>query len=267
MTKLLYLVPACACVALIGCAKGGTHSDDPDAPPGSSDAPACGELCDSDGDGVLDGADACPDTPQGEPVNMEGCSASQVEPTLNPAFPPYNLTFTETGDAGRPGGLTWSYTNIDRGDLFHIFWVPCDDPADVCALSMDGPIDMPAEDWHYDGGQSNLASGILVYTNTMSIPLADTTVVPLSGRLTVTIVDGSQVAIPFATLATLGIHSARIGTHGAEIPGTAYTITLLMEVADGSGVWTPYLDYYDAAPTADPGPGTAVSFGGFFYDD
>jgi hypothetical protein len=30
--------------------------------------------------------------------------------------------------------------------------------------------------------------------------------------------------------------------------------------------WTPYLDYYDAAPTPVAGMGTTTSFGGSFYD-
>jgi len=34
---------------------------------------------DSDNDGVLDGADRCPNTPAGETVNASGCSASQVD--------------------------------------------------------------------------------------------------------------------------------------------------------------------------------------------
>jgi len=256
-----------ACAALLGCAKGGTHTDDPDAPPGTPDAPSCGELCDSDGDGVLDGTDACPQTPPGEPVNMVGCSESQVSPTLEPTFPPYGLTFTEAGDAGRAGGLTWSYTGIDRADMFHIYWVPCDDPLDVCGLSLDGPVDNAAEDWHFDAARTDLTAGVLAYVNTTNIPHADATVVPLSGRLTVTVTDAAQQPLAFATVGTLGITSARVGTHGVEIPGTAYNVNLLMEVADSSGAFTPYLDYYDAAPTPDPGPGTAVSFGGFFYDE
>ena len=35
---------------------------------------------DTDGDGVTDDADLCPDTPSGETVDSEGCSASQRDP-------------------------------------------------------------------------------------------------------------------------------------------------------------------------------------------
>ena len=35
---------------------------------------------DTDGDGVTDGADLCPNTPSGESVDSDGCSASQRDP-------------------------------------------------------------------------------------------------------------------------------------------------------------------------------------------
>jgi hypothetical protein len=38
---------------------------------------------DTDGDGVLDTADACPDTPTGEPVDANGCAASQLQLLVN----------------------------------------------------------------------------------------------------------------------------------------------------------------------------------------
>jgi hypothetical protein len=86
----------------------------------------------------------------------------------------------------------------------------------------------------------------------------------LSGRLTVTITSGGPV--PFADLGTLGV-MGRDGQYGAEITGTDFTVTALIEVEDTAAVWTPYLDYFDAAMTPDPGPGSAVSFGGSFYDE
>ena len=55
-------------------------------------------------------------------------------------FPPFGLTWTPSGELGRAGGLTWTYTGIQRGDLFHIWWVVCDDPGMPCGLSLDGPI-------------------------------------------------------------------------------------------------------------------------------
>jgi hypothetical protein len=268
------------CAALVawigagGCAKGKTGGDDgddddvagqPDASAGDIDGSSCGELCDQDGDGVLDPNDACPATPSGDVVNQVGCSVSQVTPTLEPDFPPFGLTWTPTGDLGRAGGLTWTYTGIDRADLFHIYWIVCDDPATPCGLSLDGAVDGLSENWQASAPASDLAAGRLVFTNTTHIVLADSSTPQLNGRLTVTIFDASNASIPFAYLATLGV-TGRAGQFGSEIPGTGYKVVALAEVQDpSSGSWVPYLDYYDAAPTPETGGSTATSFGGSFY--
>jgi hypothetical protein len=47
-----------------------------------------GDLTDTDGDGVPDVNDECPNTPAGEFVNAVGCSESQLEPTEPPVEPP-----------------------------------------------------------------------------------------------------------------------------------------------------------------------------------
>jgi hypothetical protein len=281
-----------AALAAAGCAHGNSIDDDgssggsggvgdagPGAGPGSgtgstsqsgsqtSASSGCGDMCDGDGDGVLDGVDQCMGTPTGEPVNMLGCSASQLMPKLEDTFPPYGLTWTPTGDPGRAGGMTWTYTGIDRGDLFHIYWVLCDDPATPCGVSLDGPIDPLTEKWTFDGADSNLPGGTLVLTNTTHITLADGTSPAVTGRLTVTSVDANGAPIPFGDMATLGI-TPRDGQFGVEVPGIGYTITMLIEVQDSMGAWVPYLDYYDDASTPDPGsPGTSISIGGSFYDD
>jgi hypothetical protein len=246
---------------MTSCAKG--QALQPDG--GSSADASCGDMCDQDGDGVFDGADQCPNTPHGAVVNHVGCADSQLTPMLEPNFPPYNLTWTNAGELGRAGGLTWTYTNIQRKDLFHIDWIVCDDPAMPCGLSLDGPIDAPAEDWQFSAADSMLAMGKLVFTNTTKILLADTTTPTLSGRLTLTIVDSSESPIVFADVATLGV-VARTGSYGAEIKGTAFKVVLLAEVKDATSAWTPYMDYYDAAPTPVAGGGSHSSFDGWFYD-
>jgi len=271
-----HLLVAWALVAGLGCAKSDLSPDadpfapdarnpnDPDANPNTPDA-GCGATCDTDGDGVLDVNDQCPGTPSGEPVNQKGCSESQLTPTLNDTFPPYGLTWTPTGDPGRAGGLTWTYTAILRGDLFHIYWIVCDDPASTCGLSLDGAIDDPGEEWLFSAVDSDLPAGKLAYVNTTRILLADSTTVALTGRLTFTITDAAQVPIPAADAGSLGVPT-RHATHGAEIPGTGFVVTVLAEVKDAASAWTPYLDYYDAASTPDPAQ-AAISFSGFFYDE
>jgi len=247
--------------ALVGCANAKPGTADPDAGP-APDA-SCGDHCDHDNDGVFDGSDQCADTPMGEVVNHAGCSDSQLTSALVP-FPPFGLTWTPAGDLGRAGGMTWTYVGIQRSDLFHIDWIICDDPATPCGVSLDGAVDA-TETWQRDATNSDLPNGKLVFTNTTHIALADLTMPVLTGRLTLTIVDATSAPIPFAGVAALHV-PARDGQYGAEVGGTAFTITAIIEVqAAATTTWTPYLDYYDAAPTPTTGGSTAVSFGGSFY--
>jgi hypothetical protein len=256
-------------IFVVACAKAqnGIPDSGGGALPDSGPAPdaSCGDFCDQDGDGVVDGGDQCPNTATGATVNNVGCADSQLTWTLEPTFPPYDLAWTPTGDLGRAGGLTWTYVNIQRKDLFHIDWIICDDPATPCGLSLDGPIDVPAENWVFDSIDSDPANGKLVFTNATHILLADTTTPALIGRLTITIVDGSDLPIHFADVATLGV-TARTGTYGAEITGTSFKVIALAEVQDVMPTWTPYMDYYDAASTPVAGGGATTSFGGYFYD-
>ena len=236
------------------------------------DVPVDACALDTDKDGVADCNDKCPGTAANAKVNLVGCSDAQVTPKLNPNWPPYGMTWTPTGDLGRTGGLVWTYTGIQRGDLFHIDWIVCDDPKEPCGLSLDGPIDVPGEKWTYSATDSDLPNGKLVLTNTTGILLWDNSTTPLTGRLTLTIVDDSNAPIPFTTIASLGV-TAQDGQYGAEIKGTGFKVTAIAEVKDAQGTWTPYLDYFDAAPTPpsdaglDAGDLVYVSYGGSFYDD
>ncbi len=233
---------------------------------GSADA-SCGTLCDQDRDGVVDATDQCPNTPNGVLVNHIGCSDSQLMPMLEPTFPPFGLTWVHTGDLGKAGGLTWTYTGIERKDLFHIDWIICDDPATPCGVSLDGPIDVAAESWQFSAADSDLPGGKLVFTNATHIILADATTPALAGRLTLTIVDATDLPIPFADVTTLGVNP-RLGRYGAEIKGTGYKVVALAEVQDTvTPTWTPYLDYYNAAPTPVAGGEAYTSFGASFYSE
>jgi hypothetical protein len=265
MRVLAILALSCA-----SCAKGGSSNGTGDgggAGDGGSTADAsCGDLCDSDNDGVPNGTDQCPNTQLGETVNSVGCADDQLTAMLENNFPPYGLAWTSGGDLGRAGGLTWTYANINRGDLFHIWWIVCDDPATPCGVTLDGTSVGATEGWQVDAADSDLANGKLVETNATHIGLADGTMPALTGRLTLTIVDANSAPIPIATVGTLMV-PARLGAYGAEITGTAFKAMAIIEVEPAaSTTWTPYLDYYDAAPTPPAGGSTAVSFGGSFYD-
>lgn len=243
-----------------GCAKANEASPDGGGPTGDA---SCGELCDADNDHVVDLADQCPNTPAGAVVNQVGCADSQVSPMLQP-FPPFGLTWVPTGELGKAGGLTWTYTGIQRKDLFHITWILCDDPATPCGLSLDGAIDSPAESWTFSAADSDFPNGKVVFTNTTRIRLQDTTTPILSGRLTIMATDALDVPIAFAPVATLGV-TPRLGTHGIEIVGASFKIVALAEVKDATSAWTPYIEYYNAAPTPTAGGETASSYGGSFY--
>ena len=277
---------AAAVIVALSCAQGQADSSDPTGTGGDDggggggddggggtlpDGASCGTTCDADGDKVPDGTDKCPNTPPGVPVNKDGCADSQVPPKLEPKFPPLGLTWTPAGNLGRAGGLTWTYTGIQRADLFHVWWVVCDDPATPCGLSLDGPIDAATEKFAFSAADSDLTNGKLVFTNSVQVSLATdagNTTTTLGGRLTVTITDPTDVAIPFATVATLGVTNARLGQYGAEIKGTGYKVKALVEVMDGT-TWKPYADYYDAAATqntGDAGGNATISFGASFYD-
>jgi len=254
-----------------GCANG---ADSPATDGGSTGDGAGDLLGDAVGDTVHGGAgDRVSDTVGDRTGDRVATKDSGVDaprtPKLEPTFPPYGLTWTPTGALGRAGGLTWTYTGINRGTLHHIYWIVCDDPSTPCGLSLDGPI-TAASEWTFDATDSDLPSGKLIFTNSTAIMKADAGTVPLSGRLTLTIVDAGDAgaAIPFADVATLGV-TARDGKYGAEITGTGFTVTALAEVEDTTtSIWTPYLDYYDAAHTVPPDAGNAyASFGGSFYDD
>jgi hypothetical protein len=262
IAPMIFVVTSCAkAQGLSPDGGGGGGSADSGTPPDAS----CGDFCDQDGDGVVDGGDQCPNTAAGAVVNNVGCADSQLTWTLEPIFPPFGLTWTPTGDLGRAGGLTWTYVNIQRKDLFHIDWIICDDPALPCGLSLDGPIDVAAENWLFSSIDSDPANGKLVFSNATHILLADTTTPALIGRLTITIVDASDVPIHFADVTALGV-TARMGTYGAEIKGTGFKVVALAEVQDVMPTWTPYMDYYDAAATPIAGGGATTSFGGSFYD-
>jgi hypothetical protein len=224
----------CAALVAIGCSHG--HSG------ATSDAPCT--SCDG-----------------GSGVDARG-------PTLEKNFPPYGLVWTPTGDMGRAGGLTWAYTGINRGTLTHIWWIICDDPLNPCGLSMAGPIDRPTEAWRFDASRSDLPNGTVAFTDATRLALADGSFQSLPGRLTIKIVDASSAPIAFARVTTLGV-PARAGQYGAEITGTAFTVTLLGEVQDPTSMaWTPYLDYYDSQPTPSTGgPYATVDLDGAFYDE
>ena len=84
---------------------------------------------DSDGDGVPDDADLCPDTPTGEAVDADGCSASQRDTDndgVNDAEDAFPEDPNETTDSDGDGVG-------DNGDAFP------DDPSETTDLAEEKP--------------------------------------------------------------------------------------------------------------------------------
>jgi hypothetical protein len=236
--------------------------------------PTCGAVSsgmapDSDGDGVPDALDACPGTPPGSAVNSAGCALAQTTAKVNPAFPPYGLTFTESGTSGRAGGLTWNFSGIDfssGGGKFAIYWVANDDPAfGPYGISLNGPVTAPSA-VAVSVADSNLAGGVAVLEGTTSIQLLNGTTPTLQTRLVLTAVDKTSNPLPWQTTAALGI-TGDLGTVALQIPDVAssgFTVNAQAQVWNGSS-WEAYLDYYDAASRASSG-NAFISYGGSFYD-
>jgi hypothetical protein len=236
---------------------------------GAGGAGGMGGAPDSDGDGVPDVLDLCPNTPPMTVVNSRGCSESQAVAKVNAdTFPPYGSMFTQTGDPGRAGGVTYAYTGINfasDGGLFDIYWVLNDDSAfGPYGISLDGPV-MMAETWTLSGSDSMLPNGVAVFTGNTHIHLFDGSLPPLMSRLTVTATSGSN-PLAWQTTANLGI-MADLGTMVVQVPkgmASALTINAKAEVFDGTN-WVPYLDYYDAAKTPPEAKEAYISYGGSFY--
>ena len=85
---------------------------------------------DSDGDGVPDATDLCPSTPAGEPVDADGCSASQLRPDLvAPVVTPPAAVSVEAVGVTTPVALGTATAVDDRDG--------------VVAVSSDAPAEFP----------------------------------------------------------------------------------------------------------------------------
>jgi len=101
--------------------------------------------------------------------------------------------------------------------------------------------------------------------------MADGSTPQLATQLTMNIAGPNNTPMYFTDVGTFHI-KARDGIYAAEITGTGFEITALLDVQDpASQAWTPYLDFFDAqqkpaGPGPDAGGDAYISFGGTFYD-
>jgi hypothetical protein len=187
--------------------------------------PPCDDIndgADEDSDGIADPFDDCPGTEPLAAVNNRGCSDDQVDPERNDSETPYSLDFSSSGDMGRSGGTTWEYDSITRGQLFHIYWV-LSDALEYApyGISLDGAV-MEDETWTLVEEDSDLGNGVAVFYNSTNIHLASGALLPLEGRMTVT-VSGGGMPLAWQTVGALGI-TPEVGEYGVEVPGTSLTV-------------------------------------------
>jgi PKD repeat protein len=164
---------------------------------------------------------------------------------------------------GRTGGTDFAFTNFDLSQSLDLYWGPVG--ASAVGLAFDCFIDEPGETMTLDLGQSDLASGIAIFTGTAEITIWDGNqwVTPtLNTRFTLTSSD-SGGPLSLISGSSLGI----AGTVVVTVTGS-FTSNLLME-AEYGGVYAPALELFDALWTRPEHEYCAISTvdHGFFYTD
>lgn len=201
-----------------------------------------------------------------------GRSAALAAPTPNgpvqPGAAPFTgVTYTASGDIGKAGGLTWTFSGL-TGQLAQfqsLEWGPTDPSAVQLAMNGDNTFSTAGQTLAFDAGASDLANGKAVWSGSTPYPIAQPAeTLSLLTRFTMTATDASSAPITGfkATGSSYG--------DGATVPVTGdFSAHLLFEVSDDNGAtWTPATDYFNAHQNILGPPANSVqsSFnGGFFY--
>jgi hypothetical protein len=175
---------------------------------------------------------------------------------------------TGTGNQGRSGGRTWTYTGIEPGRYSVLAW----GPSVAIQSAMDGLVDAAGETMTFSSGLSNLAGGVAVWTGATTVNTVSHGPTGVETRFTLRVTEGG-VPVPLthisdADLSDLGLAAGVAAVR--RIATTSFAANLLFEgrtpILFGNN-WTPFLDLYDAARTSFGAPsGQAItSFGGGFY--
>jgi uncharacterized repeat protein (TIGR01451 family) len=178
---------------------------------------------------------------------------------VQPGTSPFaGVTFTTTGDIGKAGGLTYSFTGLtgNLGQFSDVEWGPADTSAIQLALNGDQTFGTPGQTLAFSGITGDTAT----WTGSTPYPLAQ----PPSDN---TVLTRFIMTASTPLMATSGYGG------GATLKVTGdFSVNLLFEVsADGGATWTPATDYFNSQQnvTYPPPPapqGEQSSFlGGFFY--
>jgi len=117
-----------------------------------------------------------------------------VQPGVAPLT---GVTFPSTGDIGRAGGLTYTFSGLTglMSQFQTLEWGPA--APNSVQLSMNGPITGPANTLTFNLGASDLANGKAVWTGTAQYPVAQPpqTTISLQTRFTMTARDANNAPI------------------------------------------------------------------------
>ena len=196
---------------------------------------------------IVGGADA---TPSGPVLQVQNGSTFQA--------PLGAVSFTTSGDIGRAGGLTWTYSGIDSSLLSQfasLEWGPANSTSVKLAMD-DGTFANPNDVLSFDAADSDLANGVAVWEGGPISFLTGNT----GTRLTVAVTDLSNTPIAFQTTSGYG--------DGATVPITGnFKAHLELDIGGGSS-WSPYLDAFDSTQPATLQSGHEMFddvTAGFFY--
>ncbi len=194
-------------------------------------------------------------------VSVAGAARVEASPSgpTGPVYPPPGgVNVTSSGGIGLPGGLTWSYSGFDQVGWTQMVWGSSTPPA----LAFDGNIDQPGETLAVSSADTDLATGLVVWTGHATINVSGNDL-DLPTRLTMKVTSGAQ-PVPLMDPSAVGFDPQRGGLVPVVDASTTYSVNLLFE-ADYNG-WTPALALFNSLSTN--GSIVREEFsGGFWYVD
>jgi hypothetical protein len=162
-------------------------------------------------------------------TGLAGPAAATGNVASGPVFPaPGNQSFTASGEAVDPGGVSWDYSGFDMSQFSQLAWGP--DLADgPISLSMEGTA-TPADELSYNAGLSNLSAGVLVFSGSTTV-----TSLSYSGavatELILTVHGPASGTAPF-----IGQSALPVPTFNATLPASAGPVGAVVVVpSDGAG--------------------------------
>jgi hypothetical protein len=186
-----------------------------------------------------------------------GLAAAATPPPTGPVYPPPGgVTLGSSGDIGRAGGHTFTYSDLQLWRFDPLMWGVFG--TDGAKLAMDGAIDAPGETLSYSSADSSLGAGLLRFTGSAVLPGVGT----FPTRVTIRPMTPAGAPLPLTDAAQAQLPP---GLGGVAVITGDYKANILFEVLSGSS-WVPAKDFFDAAPTSPSQDGDLItSFGGGFY--